>query len=60
MKGVTTSVAIRTFRLIKKDIEKHLERVPGHLNLGEIKKKGVTGTGILITFLCCLYCLCIY
>ena len=44
MKTVTIPVVIGALGMIKKGAEKHLEKIPGSINLAEMQKKVLTGT----------------
>ena len=44
MKTVTIPVVIGALGMIKKSTEKHLEKIPGSQNLGEMQKTTLSGT----------------
>ena len=44
MKTVTIPVVIGALGMIKKSTEKHLEKIPGSQNLGEMQKITLSGT----------------
>ena len=46
MKTVTIPVVIGALGMIKKGTEKHLEKIPGSLNLAEMQKKHLQALSI--------------
>ena len=48
IKTVTIPVVIRTLGMIKKGTKKHLEKIPGSLNLAQMQKIALTGTAYIL------------
>ena len=48
IKTVTIPVVIGTLGMIKKGTKKHLEKIPGSLNLAQMQKIALTGTAYIL------------
>ena len=48
METVTITVVFRVLYMIKKSSKKHLEKIPGSQNLGEMQIKALTGTAHIL------------
>ena len=52
MKTVTVPVVIGVSSLIKKGTEKHLEKIPGSPNIGEMQKIALIDTAHILRKIC--------
>ena len=48
LKKITTSVVIGALRVVKKGIEKHINKIPGKINIAEIQKIALLGSSHIL------------